>query len=405
MRIKVPSFIALSCALAVWAANAVCMGQSLYYLDFDPDETGLVYPYSSVEKDLILDGLHMMYGAFPHMMFTLDEPTVPHSTVNFNSTAIGTSTGIDFRNVADIDTSSVNALMGFDFLGETSPAPADVVKASVNLAGHEIGHLEGLRHHDSYTPIGSGMPSSVVADYFPDYPGPPSAPSTFTDVMSLTASIPGGFTLGQLTGDLIIGQRSAMKLAYNADPSFFSEGTFGPHGSLPTAAPLPLKTIGLPNVTMPGDPFHGMPLLMDTTAVIGSIGSLGESDYYSFFAHEGDIVQIELLSEIISSRHDEFDVKLLIHDPDETDPDAPGLYYGAFDNADERESTDSLMIDLPILATKDYVIEVVAQSVHDPVGDYELYVAVFRLAPIPEPSSLALALIGLAGLARHVRRR
>jgi PEP-CTERM motif len=48
---------------------------------------------------------------------------------------------------------------------------------------------------------------------------------------------------------------------------------------------------------------------------------------------------------------------------------------------------------------------VFAQSPHDPVGDYELYVAEFRAVPIPEPSSLVLAWIGFLGLARHVRRR
>jgi len=412
MRNTITFFQAVICALVVWAAGAVCEGQSIYYLDFDPDDTGSVYPYSTVEKEIIRDGLSMMYGAFPHMMFTLEEPVAPHSTVSFNSTAIGTSTGIDFRNVATIDDAAVNALMGFAFLGEGSPSPADVVKASVNLAGHEIGHLEGLRHHDAYTPIGGGMPASVATDYFPDYPGPTGAVFTFTDVQSLTTSIPGGFTLSQLTSDLIVGQRSAMKLAYNADPSFWLESSLpsgGAGSDIATAAPLPLKTIGVPNVTFDGDPIHGLNLITDVIAVKGSIDDpegFSESDYYSFFAHEGDLVQIEVLSDIISSRLDEFDVAVAIYDPDEEDPDELFiLYYGTYTNADERESSDALMLDFFAPETKDYVIEVFAQFPHDPVGDYELYVSAFRPAPIPEPSSSLLALIGLVGLARRVRRR
>jgi hypothetical protein len=384
---------------------------SLYYLDFDPEppfkDAVDVHPYSPGEKMAVFEALSSMYSAFPHIMFTLDEPSVPHSPVRFNSTAIGTSTGIDFRNVADIDSAAVNALKGFAFVGVTSPSPTDVVKASVNLAGHEVGHLEGLRHHDSYTPIGGGMPSLVVADYFPDYAGPAGAVFTYTDVMSLTASIPAGFSASQLTSPLIIGQRSAIKLAYNGDPGFFTESVFDPHGTPETAAALPLKTIGVPNVTFPSDPIHDKFLLADVVAIKGSIGPPGpsglESDYYSFFAYEGDLIQIEVLSEIISSRGDEFDVKLLVFDPDETDPDAPGLYYGGDDNADERESTDSLMIDLIATYTGDYVIQVTPQSVHDPMGDYELYVASFRA--VPEPGAAALCLLSLAAAASIRRRR
>ncbi len=380
-------------AVALLALTPASYGDSIYYLDFDPPAPGPIYPYSAGEKEIILDGLRMMYAAFPHMSFTLEEPAVPHSPVRFNTAAIGTSTGIDFRNIAAIDVASVNALLAFDFLGETSPTPPMVIKASINLAGHEIGHLEGLRHHDAFTPMGTGVPGSAVAAGFtPPYPGPTTAPLTYTEVQSLTLSLPAGFTLAQLTADLIVGQRSAVKLAFNHGPAsnFWLESSLpgGPGGDdIASASPLPLKTIGVPNVTLPGDPIHGMFLFADVIAVKGATVSPFDSDYYAFFARAGDLVQIEVLSEIISSRLSEFNVAVAAYDPDEEDPDFPGIYYLTHTNGDERESSDALMLDLHITETKDYVIKVFAQFPGHPpddFGEYELYVAAFRAEPPPD---------------------
>ncbi|HRX83744.1 MAG TPA: hypothetical protein P5572_01855 [Phycisphaerae bacterium] len=374
----------------VAAAGSAARAESIYYLDFAPDETGPVYTYSPVEKGIILDGLRTMYAAFPHMTFTLDEPTVPFSRVGFNTTAIGTSTGIDFRNIADIDSASVNALLAFDFLGITTPAPADIVKASMNLAGHEIGHLEGLRHHDSFTPIGSGVPGSAVAAGFtPPYPGPTTAPLTLTDVQSLTTALPGGFTPAQLTADLIVGQRAAIKLAFNEDPAYYLESSLpgGPAGDDSASAPsLPLKTIAVPNVTSPGDPIHGLPLVADVIAVRGATTDPFDMDYYRFFAYAGDYVQIEVLSNVIAPRLDEFNPAVLLITPDEMDPDFPGDYYSTDMSGDEPESDDVLMIDFHVPETKDYVLAVFGQFPGHPpddFGEYELYIAEFRTAPPP----------------------
>lgn len=399
----------------VLAAVNFAQAEDTYYLDFAPSVTGSVYSYSTGEKDAIVMGLETMYSAFP-FTFALDEPTSgSYSTVSFNSDAIGTSSGIDFRDVSPFDTAAVNALDGIEFASPGySPSSTEVVKASINLAGHEIGHLEGLRHHDSFTPVGGGVPfSAVAAGLTPVYPGPTSAFLSGEDVQSLTTATAGSFTLGKLLSDLYVGQRSAQKLTFNTSPNFFTESAIesGSHDTPETAIPLPLMTYGLPNLVPDGTPGADDDFLADMISVSGDIdldtetGS-GESDYYSFFGIEGSRVQIEVLSEIIDTARigvDEFDTAVAIYDSDDLFLD---IYYGDYTNNDELESTDSLILDLVIPETKDYIIQVFPAGFGPTeVGDYELFVSQFRV--VPEPSSLALGIVGLVGLAfcRLLRRK
>ncbi len=399
--------------VALFAFNVARAGDT-YYLDFAPSVTGSVYAYSMPEKEAIVEGLEIMYAEFP-MTFTLDEPTSgAYSTVSLNSAAIGTSSGIDFRDLSAVDTAGVNALDGIEFASPGySPSSTEIVKASINLAGHEIGHLEGLRHHDSFTPVGAGVPlGAIAAGFTPAYPGPTSAFLSGEEVMSLTtATAGGGFSLAKLTGDLIIGQRSAQKLTFNMAPNFYTESAIetGPHDTPETAIPLPLLTYGLPNLAPDGTPGAGESFVADMISVSGDIdldtdvGS-GESDYYSFFGIEGSHVQIEVMSEIIDTSRigvDVFDTAVAIFDSDDLFLD---IYYGDFTNNNEIESTDALIIDLIIPETKDYIIEVFP-ALFGPteIGDYELYVSQFRI--VPEPSSFALAFIGLTGLACFSRFR
>lgn len=399
----------------VLATVNFAQAEDTYYLDFAPSVTGSVYSYSTGEKDAIVMGLETMYSAFP-FTFTLDEPTSgSYSTVSFNSDAIGTSSGIDFRDVSPFDTAAVNALDGIEFASPGySPSSTEVVKASINLAGHEIGHLEGLRHHDAFTPIGGGVATGAVAvGYDPVYPGPTAAFLSGGEVMSLTTATSGGFSLGKLTSDLIIGQRSAQKLTFNMAPNFYTESAIetGPHDTPATAIPLPMMTYGLPNLAPDGTPGAGEDFVADMISVSGDIDldtdvGTGESDYYSFFGIEGSRVQIEVMSEIIDTSRvgvDEFDTAVAIFDSDDLFLD---IYYGDFTNNDEIESTDSLILDLVIPETKDYIIEVFpAKFGPTEIGDYELYVSQFRI--VPEPSSFALGIIGLVSLAfcRRLRRK
>lgn len=410
MRVRTLAVILALPGMLTWGQSALA---EPYYLDFFPAapfiDTVDVYAYSAVEMDVILAELEALYAPFPDIAFTLTEPTLPHSPVRFNTTAIGTSTGVDFRNVASIDVASVNALKGLSFAGIGSPTPAEVVKASVNLAAHEVGHLEGLRHHDAFTPIGFGMSSpGLAADYTPIYPGPTGAFLSGTDVQSLTLSF-GGFTAAALTGDLLVGQRSAVKLAMNGDMNFFTESALsGPHSTFATAAPLPMKTIVVPNVTLPGDPWFGLDIFADVIAVAGDIETdtitgAPESDYYKFSAPVGGIAQIEVLSEVIESRLTETDVVVAVFD--EADLGTP-IYYGDVLNEDEKETTDALILDLLIPGAGTYIVEVFTEAGPSALGDYELFVSVvWGVPPIPAPAGVGLGLLGLGALGARRRRR
>lgn len=385
------SFSALNLVAILFVLLMVCGSSPVeaidqwYVFDFS-DNGGSVHSYSPFEEDEVVAGVASMYAPFGRMKFTKDPADVPfgmsYSPVRLNSTAIGTSSGIDFRNKGFIDSADVNALDGLAFAGIPTPTPTEIVKASVNLAAHEIGHLEGLQHFDSWGPIGTGLPSGGLATSFdPDYPGPAAASLSSSHVMSLTTASAGA-GLGAIASDLSISPRSATKLAFNADGDVFSESviadpSYAGHGAMPLAAPLPMKTIGVPNTALPSDPAFGKLIFADQIVVVGEIvddGSTGatEADYYSFGASAGQFLQVQVLSDTIDDGPEVFDAKVAIFDAA-----APGtpLYFGmAADNDQgiELEFTDPQILDLPIGGSGEYLVEVFGTP--GETGDYELFV-------------------------------
>ena len=93
---------------------------------------------------------------------------------------------------------------------------------SAKIAAHELGHLVGLLHQDSFGPIGYGphAPPGGAA-YNPDYPGPSAGFETFNHLMSSPASV--GSNRTNDLRDLYFGEREAVKLTVSESGTVLAE--------------------------------------------------------------------------------------------------------------------------------------------------------------------------------------
>ncbi len=216
------------------------------FLDFD-SETGLgEHVYPAAERNAIQARLTTAYAAF-HYQFTQTPPASGvYATLFFNKTPVidgtprpgGLASDLDFRNLslggsAAID---VNGFLG----GSTGMAAtsANFVALSAAVAGHELGHLVGLRHLDAAGPHGFGIPGPVGAAAFrPAYPGPATAFETNFHLMASPASV--GSTLVDALAELFFGEREAVKLAF-AESGTVANEQLAPHQTRATAQPLSL---------------------------------------------------------------------------------------------------------------------------------------------------------------------
>jgi hypothetical protein len=393
--------------------------EQVVHLDFDfftdtTSDDGKDYFYSVPERIAIVDTLNTKFMAFP-VTFTLVEPTGLFSTVYFN-TGLSDAGDVDFQNTKKLDDASVHIPKMMEIATLMPPfAPPDVVTASVNVTAHEVLHLLGTRHHDSFLPIGSGVPTpSVKDDFEPDFPGGAGASLTAKEFNSLTLGL--GFSSGKLLDpDLFIGPRSAVKLLHDTftDVDVDSDDA----NDILDPQPLTLKTVPIP-FTLPRDPMEPEIILTADIAIVEEASitladppfDFGpESDYYSFFAKAGDLIHIEVMSKILDYRFsDLMDPVVAILDP--AAAYSPVLYFGEpAINDDERESSDSFLFDVPIPATGTYVIEVFPGSSipSAALGEYEMLVYRINSRVVPEPSSAVLLLLAAAtgvGFRRFFRR-
>lgn len=336
-------------------------------LDFDTGTDGTI-SYTAAMRDQIQALMQGHYSSFDLTVTQVVPVTGDYSTVFFNSGGTGgLASQVDFRNTDMTDTAVVN-IDGFGMVTE-----ADQISATAIIGSHELGHLLGLRHGDSFGPIGSGRSSTGVpsaGSYSPSYPGPAGGDETTNHLMASPVSV--GSSLADTTTPSWFSERSASKLANN------EQGTVQAEGGVIT--PLVFDSLNVPNTIAAGDN-AGEVFEVDLFVAAGSI-TAGDTDQYTFAGLAGDNFQFEVISDLIDYRiglANVIDPQITILDSSATAVD----YYAtpAF-NDDEFETTDSLIIDLTLPAADTYTIQINALSPTD-TGNYELLGYRFKLENEP----------------------
>ena len=357
---RILRILAVSVSLGVSAANA----QQVVFLDFDTGSDGTIVYSATMRNDIetLMEGHYVDFA----VSFTQTEPVSgDFSTVFFNSGGSGgLASKIDFRNTDMNDTAVVN----IDGLGLGTDA--DIVSATAIIGSHELGHLLGLRHGDSYGPPGFGLASSGTpgaGGYLPSYPGPVTADEFNDHIMSSPRSVDSA--LGDVTTPSWFSERSASKLANNEQGTVQGEG------------PLSFDALIVPNTIVSGDN-AGLGFDVDSFVGAGNVSAAGEIDVFTFTGSTGDLFTFEVISDIIDYRVvDVLDPKVTVLDPGLS----PVNYYGTnASNDDEFETVDSIIIDLILPSDGTYTISVEsgADALND-TGQYELFGYRFAIANEP----------------------
>ncbi len=385
--LRLSSLVAVCC----FALVAQISAQQTVFLDFDSGTDGSIN-YTTAMRDDVQSQMEAIYSGF-NVSFTQSNPGGTFATVTFNSgSAGGVAQHIDFRNLDKADSAVVNV----DGLGFGSTP--DIVRATSFIGSHELGHLLGLRHRDSFGPIGGGVISGVSGSFLPSYPGPTTADEFDNHVMATPAL---GQPLSAITSPAFFSERSAIKLTFNESGSVVSEQA-GAHGSIGTAQAVTLDNMTVLNTILTGDNAGIGDFSVDAVAVTGALGAGGELDFYSFSGNAGDLMNFEVMSNALSHRiGNVIDPQISIFHSNGTAVD----YYGtAAFNDDEIETLDSVIIDLILPSDDTYFVQINAFGAGD-TGSYELFMTRFNgAAVIPEPSS-AMILVLVSGLVLARRRR
>ena len=383
--------LAFSCAVVfvLFALASLTSAQQVVYLDFDSATSGADHVYTTTERNSIQSLMAGHFAPFNYVFVQTAPVSGDYSTLAFNDgPAFGLADAIDFRNLNQNDNATIDVNSG-------ATTSAEFITLSANVASHELGHLVGLRHGDSFGPIGSGIdPNTVSASsYFPSYNGPLGADETSMHLME-SDSIFIEHTVNQF-----FSERSATKLTFNESGSVLAESV-GSKDTLLTAQTISLGSLLVPNTLNSGDGAATGDFDVDAVAVTGSLGVGGEIDLYEFEGFAGDLFNFEVISEALDRLADTIDPQLTVLDSTGT----PVEYFGstAF-NDDEFETFDSIIIDLVLPSDGTFYAQVNAYDSVD-IGDYELFMYRFN-GSVPEPSSAIVLVAMTLGLVGSKRRK
>jgi Ca2+-binding RTX toxin-like protein len=348
------------------------------YLDFDTYTTPDKHLYTQAERDAIQARLAADYAAFNYT-FTQTKPADGEFvSIFFNQTPLGNQPEVggladelDWRNVDPAGSVAIDC--NFLLRAPAVNSSANYIALSATIAGHELGHLSGLRHTDSFGPIGTGLFSNTdTSRYLGTYVPPVGAPETPLDLMASPRSV--GIALTDSLGDPYLGERDDVKLAFADTGSVVFEQS-GPHQSVATAQPLTLAGLSVPNTVLPGAADYGQTFAVRAVGVVGHIDLVGgqsASDFYALTATAGTLMNFEVMSQAQTRITHPIDSILRVRDPN-------GNVIA--ENDDGIEPTDSIIIDLTLPVTGTYTVEVDtysdAQTPHTATGDYELFLYSF----------------------------
>ena len=342
----------------------------LAYLDFDSETDPSVgdHEYTTSERAAVVARLAAIYSAF-RVEFVLDVPTSgDYATIKFNKPrpnsedSGGWASEVDFgnRSYGGIATVDVNGLL--DVPGGPVATSATFVASSAWLAAHELSHLLGLRHADSFGPPGFGIEAPPGRDGYlinPAYVGPAAAWETDRHIIETPALT--GFTLWDLVAVQFFGEREAIKLVYNdmapmtPDGKLFVAEQALPHGSRSQSGSQELVpvTLAIPN-TLNHGLNAGKDLMAGAVNVLGELTATGELDIYRMSGRRGDLLNIQVMSAALARYK---------HSSSALDLDAVLTVYDEAGNAvalsdDEFETHDPSIIDLVLPVDGVYYIEV-----------------------------------------------
>ena len=225
------------------------------YLDFHQGDVD--YPQSA--RDAIEARLGAIYSPFNYV-FTQNQPTSDsYETLNFDTPAGsylgGEATEINWRNLDQGGSALIDIGQFVGGIDEPANTPTNVINMTATIAAHELGHLAGLLHGDSFGPIGAGIyvntaDNPYLDGFNPAYPGPDEANETRYHVMGSPDSV--GTSLFDATQVTFFGEREAIAMAFDDSGTTVNQTTGDPNTSVATAQPITLAPLNVPNTVLLG---------------------------------------------------------------------------------------------------------------------------------------------------------